>query len=107
MTGNIGQTGIESIRIGGKPIAELNVRQRMEARVQLELTEAQKARRAIKDKYPPYNVASMEAAVKEAHANIQRFTECIQKEQATISEFTGYIALCCLRDQELAALPDE
>ena len=104
---NEGVNGVDSIRIGGKPIDQLNRRQQMEARVAIELTEHEKAVRAVKGRYPPFNVAAMEAAVREAQANIDRFNECIQKEQATIADFTANIALCRQRDKELAALGED
>jgi len=100
---NIGQTGKDSIRIAGKEISELNRVDQMRARQQLELTEDQLKKKAILDKYPPYKVPNLEAAIREAKANIVRFTECVERENLTIQEFTVHLALCKQRDKELKA----
>jgi hypothetical protein len=101
---NIGDSDpITSIRLQGRRVDELSVVQRMQARKQIELSEKERQRREIKDKYPPYKVPNMKAAVKEAKANIARFEEAIKKEQATVAEFTAFIALCEQRDKELKA----
>jgi hypothetical protein len=103
---NIGDSDpITSIRFAGLPAdsPKLSVVQRMQARKQIELSEKQKKRKAIKDRYPPYKVPNMKAAIVEAKANIARFEDAIKKEQATIAEFTAFTALCEQRDKELKA----
>jgi hypothetical protein len=103
MSSNIGEVGAKSSRFAGKSANELSVVQRMQARKGIELTEKQQRRKDIKDKYPPYKVPNMEAAIREAHANIGRFQGAIKKEQQTINEFTAHLALCRQRDKELRA----
>lgn len=102
-TSNIGETGIESSRFSGKTLSELSVVEQMKARKQIELSEKEREIRRIKNRYPPYKVKSMDAAIKESRANIKRFQNAIKKEQETIDELMGLIALCRQRDYELVA----
>lgn len=100
---NIGQTGIESIRIAGKELAELSVVDRMRARQQVELSEEERIERDITQKYPPYRVANLVSSINEMQQNILRFETAIAKEREDIAEFTTQLALCKQRDKELTA----
>lgn len=101
---NIGETGIDSIRIGGKRIGDLSVVDRMRARKQVELSETERKIRDVKAKYPPYSVPHLKAGIKEARENMFRFETAIKKENETITEFSKYLGLCEQRDKELRAL---
>lgn len=101
---NTGQTGEDSIRIGGKEVHELSVVDQMRARKGIKLTAKQQAIKDVKAEFPQYQVAGLDAAIRAAKANIVRFEKCIKEEQATIAEYTGYLALCKQRDEKLAKL---
>ena len=100
---NVGETGIESTRIGGKRLEELSVVDQMRARKQIVLSAAERRVKDIKDRYPRYKVPNLESGITEAEANIVRFEEAILKERKTIKEFSAYLALCRQRDVELRA----
>lgn len=94
---------ISSIRIGHRKISELSVREQMEARKQLELSEEERKKREILQRYPRYKVPGLEAGIREAHENIKRFEAALAKERKTIEEFTAFLALSRQRDRELVA----
>tara|TARA_R110000772_G_scaffold205352_1_gene315640 strand:+ start:672 stop:998 length:327 start_codon:yes stop_codon:yes gene_type:complete len=98
---NVGQTGEESVRIGGREVSELSVRDQMTARKGIALTKKQLAIKEIKDKYPKWDVNGLLAAIRQADDNIERFEKCLKEERATIAEYTGYVALCKQRDDDL------
>lgn len=100
---NIGESGFDSTRIGGKRLDELTVLEQMRARKQIVLSAEQRRVKDIKDRYPKYKVPNLKAGIREAEANIGRFEEAIKKERDTISEFSAYLALCQQRDKELKA----
>jgi len=101
---NTGQTGEESIRIGGQEVHDLSVVDQMRARKGIKLTAKQQAIKDIKSEFPQYQVAGLDAAIRQANANIVRFEKCVKEEQATIAEYTGYLALCKQRDAKLSKL---
>ncbi len=104
MTSNIGDSDpITSIRIQGRKVEELTVRQQMESRKQIVLSEKERKRKEILTRYPRYKVPNLKAGITEALANIARFEEAIKKERDTVSEFTAFVALCEQRDKELKA----
>ena len=94
---------VSSIRIGHRKVGELNVREQMEARGQIELSEKERKRREILQRFPKFKVPGLKAGIREAQANIDRFHKVIAKEQETIREYSEHLALCKQRDRELKA----
>lgn len=98
---NEGQTGEESQRWGGQAYDELGPRERAEIDAQREENRKRKRRKEIIDQYGPYLAPSLRSGIKQAETAIRRFQECIVKEQATITEFKGHLALSEMRDKQL------
>lgn len=63
--------------------------------------------KSIRAQYPPYNKAEMEKQIEQFRESILKADAVIKQEFESIAEFTGALALCKQRDQELAALGAE
>lgn len=84
-------------------VSELSQEQQRKIREQDADEDRRTAKAEIMRRYPPYKVPSLNAAIREAKKNIERFQEAIEQEQATIANFTVQAKLCEQRDQELRA----
>lgn len=100
---NVGETGVDSIRIGRRRVGELSKLEQMRARKQIVLSDEERRVKDIRDRFPKYKVPNLRAGILEAGENIKRFEGGIQKERDTIAEFNGLLALCEQRDTELRA----
>ena len=60
--------------------------------------------KAIKARYPLYNVAKMEEQVVLSRDSIKRADEVIEQENGSVIELRGVLSLCEQRDAELRAL---
>jgi len=101
---NIGQEGIESIRVGGMEISELplaagaNVAQQMPDVYE---NERQNKIEAVKEKFPKQSVAWLDGAIRECEASIKNVQRLISEQSTMINEYSGYISLCEHRDRML------
>jgi hypothetical protein len=96
----------DDIRIGGKKLNELKVRERVEAQKQIQDAEVQAkrdARKAIIKKYNRYDVVQLEAAIRKMEANIENMKQVIARENAEIKTYRQHISNANRRDQELAS----
>jgi hypothetical protein len=106
-TPNTGELGTLSIRVNGVRINELPIAEQHEARQQLALAQDDERQQKIKSvmaSYPPYQVSALKAQIVTSQASIQRAQTVIDKENQVISDYTGHVAVCERRDQELRDL---
>lgn len=101
--GNEGQQGDESVRIGGKPLSELGVRERQEAQLQIDERNRRERHRAILAKYPKYKVEALQGQLKQCERNLVRMRGVVAQEESTIAEYKMWIRQCEQRDRELIA----
>lgn len=106
-TPNIGEKGIESIRIDGMRIDELPMVAAAHAKQQLPLaleTARQNRVNDIKSRYPTQNCGYLIGRINEARNNIDRMRGQIRKTRASIKEYYVQIRECrgkpTLRDLE-------
>ena len=104
---NVGQVGIESIRIGGRKIEELSLAEGAHARPQLTVAREVEKRNKIANilaRYPEQKVPYLQSRIKEAEENIVRVTKVQANETKLIDDYKGYISLCLYRDKEIARI---
>ena len=65
--------------------------------------EAIKIRQLLKQ-FPPYNIEALESQISQFEQSIDRCNDVIEKEYASIAEFTKNLALIEQRDRELKAI---
>jgi len=109
-TPNIGQIGLESVRIGGMKVCDLPIGEQARTIPQLRLvedTERQNKIEGIIAKYPKQRVGYLAARVKECNENITRLQTTLAEQNKLINEYTAQISLCEFRDKELAKTSDE
>lgn len=107
---NIGQTGLESIRIGGMKVDELPIAESALTKQQMPMVEESIKRNKLGNiiaKYPKQTVAWVEGAIRECHASIKQVRALKAGQQKMIDEYTGHISLCAYRDKEIAKTDDE
>lgn len=105
-TPNIGEIGVESIRIAGKRIEDLAVPIEAIKAVQ-QLPEALETERQnkianVRRRYPTADIDFLRSKIEGCHHNIRAMHQLIAKERSTVNEFSGIIALCNQRDKELS-----
>lgn len=104
---NIGQVGVESIRIKGKRIEDLPLGQGNEAVVGLaeaRETERLNAINTINATYPKHRVDYLASRIVECQENITRINTSKGQQSGMISDYKGHIALCRHRDREMNSL---
>jgi hypothetical protein len=94
-------TDDESVRIGGKPIEELSIRQQVETTKQLQAREQKERRKEIEKKFPPYKVDGLKVQLKQCEDNLIRMRDVCRQEEDKIAEMRNWISLCERRDKEL------
>lgn len=98
VTSNIGQTGVESIRLGGMRIDDLPIGEAAKAKLQLPealAVERQNNIESIKARYPQQDVKYLESRIREARGMIAQFR---QQRDNIVNQCTEYRML--LRDAE-------
>jgi hypothetical protein len=106
-TPSIGETGLQSIRVNGLRINELPIAELHEATQQLRLAEDDFRQARIKSvmaTYPPYQVSALKSQIRTSKSSILRAQAVIDKENQTINDYVGHVAVCERRDQELKDL---
>lgn len=109
-TENIGEEGIDSIRIDGVRINDLGMVPLAHAKLQMsEVRKTQKQNKiaGIKAKYPKQRVSYLESRIKECNENISRIQGLIAENQDKMREYTGLITLCEIREKEIARIPED
>jgi len=104
---NIGEVGVESIRIKGKRIGDLPLGQGNEAKVGLKDAIAQERINnieAINSKYPTLRIDYIDSRVNECKENILRVQGTMNEQATMIAEYKGHINMCQFRDKEIAKL---
>ncbi len=101
---NIGETGLESIRLNGTRIHNLPIGEASRAVSQIPLVHTAERLTKIENiraKYPKARVDYLQSRIGEAEENIKRTTKLKQDLATQISEYTGHISLCRFRDAEI------
>lgn len=101
------KTGVESIRLGGKSIEELNIVEFAHARQDLPAAykaEKENKIKAIRTKYPKHSINYLTSRVTECEENVKRINALKIEQQTMISEYNTHVGLCDHRDKELAKL---
>lgn len=107
---NIGETGIQSIRIGGMRVVDLPMVPAAAVRFQMPLVEdGQRQNRVetILASSPKQKVLYLESRIREAEANIFRVNQLKSDSQKMISEYSASISLCEHRDKEIIKIDDD
>jgi len=110
ITPNIGETGVDSIRIGGMRISDLPIAENALARPQLPIAEDTERQNKINDilaASPKPRVTYLDSRIIECHANVVRISEMKSQQQAMISEYTSQVGLCKFRDGEIAKIAED
>ncbi len=101
---NEGQTGVESIRLGGMTIDQLPIAEAAITKQQWpDIIQASKDNvvENIKAKYPKQSVAWVNGAIKECGDSIKRVRALSVDQQKMIDDYLGHISLCEYRDKEI------
>lgn len=107
---NIGQVGVESIRLNGMKVEDLPIGEAARVQPQIELardTERQNKIANVIAKYPTQRVDYLEGRIREAKQNQENMARLAQTEQQRIMEYQGHIEMCKHRDREIAKLDPE
>lgn len=104
---NIGQSGMDSIRINGQRIGNLPLGQGNEAKEGLAeflKTEKQTKINNIAAKFPKHKIEFLKSQARECRSNIKRIREFKAKQKGLIAEYRQLITDCGIRERELAQL---
>jgi uncharacterized coiled-coil DUF342 family protein len=104
---NIGQTGVESIRIRGKRVEDLPLGQGNDAVAGLaEARETERLNKiaTINKEFPPHRVDYLVSRIKECRENINRVNKSMHEQSTMINDYKGHISLCGYRDKEIEKL---
>lgn len=106
---NIGEIGVESIRIRGKKIENLPLGQGNEAVAGLAAARAAERLNninTINADYPKHRIDYLLSRINECRENITRINNTIGQQSTMINDYKGHIGLCTYRDKEMAKLED-
>lgn len=106
-TSNIGETGVESIRLNGMKIEDLPIGEAARVQPQMELardTERQNKIAGVIAKYPTQRVDYLEGRIRECKESQEGMAKLALLEQQRIQEYQGHIEMCKHRDREIARL---
>lgn len=104
---NIGQSGMESIRIDGRQIGNLPLGQGNEAKEGLASfikTDKETKRNNIAAKFPKHKIEFLKAQVAECRGNIKRIRKFKAEQKGLIAEYRQHLTDCAFRERELAKL---
>lgn len=107
---NIGQTGVESIRLNGMKVEDLPIAE--SARVQPQIAAAEETERrnkaeAVIKRYPTQRVDYLEGRIRECRKSMEGMHKLMLTEQERIQQYQGHVEMCKHRDRMLAKLdPD-
>lgn len=104
---NIGQTGVESIRLNGCKVEDLPIAEAARVQPQIALahdTERKNKIAGVLKKYPTQRVDYLEGRIREAKHSQESMANLALAEQQRIMEYQGHIEMCKHRDREIARL---
>ena len=108
---NIGQTGIESIRLGGKKIENLKVpieaiiaQRQMQDVIE---NDRQNKIGEVKAKFPKQNTNFLKSKVEICRMNIRTIKQSIENWQREIISYKGFVMVCQERDKLLKSVINE
>lgn len=107
---NVGQSGAESIRIGGMTRDTLGMAEAALANQQWPTAVAANAKQEIenlKTKYPKGSITYYQSRRAECLENIKRVQDLKTQQERMIEEYNGHIALCKHREKLLADIDPE
>lgn len=102
---NEGQTGAESIRIGGMTLDTMGMAESAITQQQLPMARAANKKQEIenvKSQFPKPKISYYEGRISECEGNIKRVQNLITEQRAMIEEYTGLIAINGVREKMLA-----
>ena len=102
---NKGQSGAESIRIGGMTLDTMGMAESAITQQQMPMARASNARQEIenlKSQYPKASISYYQGRVKECEENIKRVQDLKEQQDKMIEDYNGHIALCKHREKLLA-----
>lgn len=103
MTSNIGETGVESIRLKGMKVEELPLAFAAHVAPQIALAEDTERKNKIGNvlkKYPDQRTEFLGTRIQECKDNQQNMTRLIAEQQQMISDYKGHIAMTKHRNNE-------
>jgi hypothetical protein len=106
-TSNIGQTGVESIRLAGMKIEDLPIAEAARVQPQIAIaydTERQNKINGVMKKYPTQRVDYLEGRIKECKTNQENMARLALTEQQRIMDYQGHGEMCKHRDRMIAKL---
>lgn len=106
----VGESDIESIRIGGKKLTNLDMVPAAHAKQQMPVvlkTDRENKIGAIKAKYPKQSALYLRSRITECEENVKRIMGFRDEQSQKISEYKGLIMMCGIRDNTVAALDPE
>jgi hypothetical protein len=104
---NIGEVGVESIRIKGKRVGDLPLGTGNEAKAGLkDAIDQERLNKiaTINSKYPTLRIDYIDSRVRECRENITRVQGTMNEQATMISEYKGHISMCHYRDKEIDKL---
>lgn len=104
---NVGQVGVDSIRIGGMTLNTLPIAEAAITKQQWPEVVANAKRQEIEDilaASPKQSVAYLQARVVECEDTIGKVQQLKKDQDAMIRDYTSHISLCEFRDKEIAKL---
>lgn len=107
---NIGEVGVESIRIKGKRIEDLPLGQGNQAKEQLPAAIEQERINKIEGinaKYPTLRIDYIDSRINECKQNIERVQGTMAEQATMISEYEGHIAMDKYRNGEIQKWEDK
>lgn len=102
---NIGLYGPESLRLKGKTVDQLPIREARLTLDQLPLVNTVHRQNQIEDvkaKYPHQTIAWCDGAIRECKGNMYNVRSLRSDTERQINEYMAIISLCKLRDKKLA-----
>lgn len=107
---NIGELGVDSIRLGGKRIGHLPLAEQAGAKAQIPGVMAinlENLAEQIRASSPKHDVGYLVGRINEAESNITRFKMAIADTASKADEYTATIALCKHRDMMIGTIPED
>lgn len=104
---NIGQTGVESIRIAGMKVEDLPIAEAARVQPQIaiaEETERRNKAEAVIKRYPTQRVDYLEGRIRECKTSMDGMHKLMLAEQQRIQEYQGHIEMCKHRDRMIDKL---
>lgn len=101
---NVGQVGIESIRVGGMTIDQLPMAEGAITKQQwpeIEKSNKQQLIDNIKSRYPKGTIRYYQSRIEECNGNIQRVRTLVDDQNRMINEYVAHISICKFRDKEI------